>query len=445
MAFDEGVYDDPTQDSYGDPAPSAPNQTWTFAGYRWPDNKKIFKDNTGQYGTADDGATFIPITIDPSQLHDKEASGGSGEGEGSTGGLDFPGGDPLAWAQQQFANLPPTVESLIKIHDALKAKGINVERPTNASGLSSDKLTINGKMYDFIRDVGGPGAAWQFGEVGGGEDTGFGAVGTTGSAGSLAGLLDPYPGTFTPPDPQAAAQQAIGLLPPVPQYQAPATPQIAPFPTPPPFQAPDPFRGPDPFAYQDFQAPTGDAIYQDPSYQFRVDQGRKALEASASAKGTLRTGGTLKDLLHYGQQFASNEYGNIYDRKAADWQRNRDNAFQSWDANYRTMADEYDRNFGNLLTSYETNYRVPMDAYKTNRDTALSLYDRDAAQTQAAFAPQMQRYQNESAAALAAPNEAYDRSWQEYLQDWKMYEEDQKKRRDWTKWQSEFGLDAASL
>lgn len=53
----------------------------------------------------------------------------------------------------------------------------------------------------------------------------------------------------------------------------------------------------------------------DPSYQWRVAQGLKALQGSAAANGTLLTGGTLKDILNYGQGAASQEYQNAFGRK----------------------------------------------------------------------------------------------------------------------------------
>lgn len=53
---------------------------------------------------------------------------------------------------------------------------------------------------------------------------------------------------------------------------------------------------------------------KDPGYQFRMDQGSRALQASAAARGGLLSGGTLKSLDRYGQDYASNEYGNAYSR-----------------------------------------------------------------------------------------------------------------------------------
>ncbi len=53
----------------------------------------------------------------------------------------------------------------------------------------------------------------------------------------------------------------------------------------------------------------------DPGYRFRLNEGMKALQGSAAAKGNLNSGATMKALTRYGQDFASNEYGNIYNRE----------------------------------------------------------------------------------------------------------------------------------
>jgi hypothetical protein len=100
-----------------------------------------------------------------------------------------------------------------------------------------------------------------------------------------------------------------------------------------------------PFSYADFTAPDPNQLANDPSYQFRLKEGQRALENSAGARGTLRTGGTLKDLLGYGQSFASQEYNNIYNRAADTYDRNRNNAFTSWSANTDENRAAYDRDF----------------------------------------------------------------------------------------------------
>jgi hypothetical protein len=60
---------------------------------------------------------------------------------------------------------------------------------------------------------------------------------------------------------------------------------------------------------------------QDPGYAFRQSEGMKALERSASARGSLLSGGTLKGIQRFGQDLASQEYGNAFNR----YQINRSN------------------------------------------------------------------------------------------------------------------------
>lgn len=60
---------------------------------------------------------------------------------------------------------------------------------------------------------------------------------------------------------------------------------------------------------------------RDPGYRFRIDEGLRGIESGAAARGGLLNGGTLKALTQYGQGFASNEFGNAYNRFNADRDR----------------------------------------------------------------------------------------------------------------------------
>jgi len=60
---------------------------------------------------------------------------------------------------------------------------------------------------------------------------------------------------------------------------------------------------------------------QDPGYAFRQSEGMKALERSAAARGSLLSGSTLKGIQRFGQDLASQEYGNAFNR----YQVNRSN------------------------------------------------------------------------------------------------------------------------
>lgn len=54
----------------------------------------------------------------------------------------------------------------------------------------------------------------------------------------------------------------------------------------------------------------------DPGYDFRFNEGVRAMDASASARGGLLDGGYGRALTRYGQDMASQEYMNVYNRLA---------------------------------------------------------------------------------------------------------------------------------
>lgn len=54
----------------------------------------------------------------------------------------------------------------------------------------------------------------------------------------------------------------------------------------------------------------------DPGYQFRLGEGMNALESSRAARGGLYSGAAMKDAMTLGQNMASQEFGNIYNRIA---------------------------------------------------------------------------------------------------------------------------------
>jgi len=54
----------------------------------------------------------------------------------------------------------------------------------------------------------------------------------------------------------------------------------------------------------------------DPGYQFRQDEGMRALERGAAARGGLLSGGFGRKAIRYGQDYASQEYQNVYNRIA---------------------------------------------------------------------------------------------------------------------------------
>jgi hypothetical protein len=94
----------------------------------------------------------------------------------------------------------------------------------------------------------------------------------------------------------------------------------------------------------------------DPSYGFRFAEGQKALERSAASKGTLLTGGTLKALASYGQNMASTEFGNIFNRNyqlaglGLNAAQTGAQAGSSYGSQAGALGSNYSANQGNLIT-----------------------------------------------------------------------------------------------
>ena len=127
---------------------------------------------------------------------------------------------------------------------------------------------------------------------------------------------------------------------------------------PPEFNAPE-FNAPGQFAYPDYASPTPEEAAAEPGYEFGRKEGLRAMTNASSAQGLLRTGGTLKDMMAYGQGLAGQQYRDVDTRKRTTWEGNRFN-----------QADIYDRDYRNAITENMLGYNREADIY--NR--ALSTY-----------------------------------------------------------------------
>jgi hypothetical protein len=74
----------------------------------------------------------------------------------------------------------------------------------------------------------------------------------------------------------------------------------------------------------------------DPGYEFRRNEGIRAMDASAAQRGQLLSGNQLKELQQYGQGLAAQEYQNWFNR----FQQEQNQAFQREAASY---GDYYGR------------------------------------------------------------------------------------------------------
>lgn len=135
------------------------------------------------------------------------------------------------------------------------------------------------------------------------------------------------------------------------------------------YDAPE-FQPPPDFVAPEWSAPTLEQAFNAPGYQFRLKSGMESMQNSAAAKGVLRTGGTLSDLLEYGQNFAAQEYSAEFDR-----------ALRGYGAQYKSAADEYS------------------NTYQAAKDK---------------FAPEFSSWQALTSAERARAELAFQREWDQY-------------------------------
>jgi len=111
-----------------------------------------------------------------------------------------------------------------------------------------------------------------------------------------------------------------------------------------------------PFSVDDFLA------NKDPGQKYRTDMGLEAIESSAVSRGIGKSGKTYLDLMRAGQDYASQEYNNAYNRYVGN-QATQRNALAGLTGFAPTAAQQignagsnYATNVNNLSTNTATNY-----------------------------------------------------------------------------------------
>ena len=110
---------------------------------------------------------------------------------------------------------------------------------------------------------------------------------------------------------------------------------------------------------------TGEVDLQaDPGYQFRLSEGLKALDRQAAARGGLISGSALKASSRYGQDMASQEYGNAYNRALTQYGAGVDRA--------NTMYGRDLTSYGSQVDRANTMFGREYDVFQSNRANALN-------------------------------------------------------------------------
>ena len=122
-----------------------------------------------------------------------------------------------------------------------------------------------------------------------------------------------------PPAPTAAPQPSMGnpgMVEPGSAQPLPPAPPFTPSASLPANATPTNIFG-DPFQFQDQRQQDAFGRFMTaPDYQFRLNEGIRAMDASAAQRGLLLSGNQLRALQEFGQGIAAGEFGNYYNRMA---------------------------------------------------------------------------------------------------------------------------------
>lgn len=100
------------------------------------------------------------------------------------------------------------------------------------------------------------------------------------------------------------------------------------------------------FNYGDFKAPTAADAQATPGYQFTLNQGLKAAQNSASARGLGSSGAAIKGAQTFASGLADATYGDTFNRALSTYTTNRNNALSDFGTNYGIATDNVNRLLG---------------------------------------------------------------------------------------------------
>lgn len=130
------------------------------------------------------------------------------------------------------------------------------------------------------------------------------------------------------------------------------------------------YSGAPAFTYEKFVPPSWEEAMSDPGYQFALKEGANQLQGSAAAQGLLRSSGTLKDLMKYGQDAAATQYGNVYNRAANTYNTNLGLAKDIFAPQYGSWQTQY----AGDLSKWTTGYQGDLSKWTTRYQGDLSKY-----------------------------------------------------------------------
>lgn len=307
------------------------------------------------------------------QYRAQQSSGGSYNGSGINPGGMYSGGstpsfngDYIGYFNSLFPGESLTPADLTAKRDELAKVGIQLA--PNAAGVNAKIRLPDGQIVDVIQGAasglnrkqwltgGGTNAPNAYGNLfagyQGGDPAGFGAAPSPYQS-------EPYTGPgFELPNKPASLSQPLELA----QWTGS-------FDTPPPT----------------FTAPTGIDYVNDPGYKERLAMGVDARERSAAAKGSILGGGQQKALERYGQDYASNEFGNVFNRALS--------TFGAQNQTFANLFDQYRQKYGEFNQGEDRKVQA--------RGLGLNEYQTDINAGNLAYQNRYGQYLNEQARTLS--------------------------------------------
>ena len=170
-------------------------------------------------------------------------------------------------------------------------------------------------------------------------------------------------------------------------------------------------------------------LQMDPGYGFRLSEGMKALERGAAARGGLLSGNMLRGAQRYGQDLASQEFGQagfdaavrLQEGIAAAQQQARDGILnaEAFNAEVQRQQELFNQELANIEEAEKARAKAAddrakaeddrqkallkaQDDYRKQQETALQAYQQQQAKAQEEYAKEQQRIFEEQRKAAEA-------------------------------------------
>lgn len=169
--------------------------------------------------------------------------------------------------------------------------------------------------------------------------------GSSGTGGTMRNILAPFTGSWTPQNAPVFGQGGSPITPFNFSRQLPV--------------------------FQKFDAPTLEQAQNEPGFQLALQEGQEGIQNSAAGRGLVRSGGTLKDILKYNQNFGNQNYQNVYNRGFNTWQANTSGDLNNWLTGANADLNKYNTN---VSTQYQMPFDAAMRSTGMNNDNSWKSY-----------------------------------------------------------------------